>query len=119
MAPPGGQHSVWVRTIMANHPRRSQEPGRPLRKPQRRAQSTTPLGGYTHRAEDAMALETRELKRIAEGREAEIFAWEPGKVLRRLRTDGGHARLETEARAMRIARDAGVPVPAVYDVVTV
>src|SRR5437868_2367195 len=66
-----------------------------------------------------MAVETRELKRIAEGREAEIFAWEPGKVLRLLRTDGGHARLKTEARAMRIARDAGVPVPAVYDVVTV
>lgn len=68
-----------------------------------------------------MTVETRALKRIAEGREAEIFAWEPGTVLRLLRSGGESQapRLENEARAMRAAREAGVPVPSVHEVVVV
>lgn len=43
----------------------------------------------------------RELKRIAEGREAEIFAWEDGTVLRLFREARGAAALEREIGAMR------------------
>jgi aminoglycoside phosphotransferase (APT) family kinase protein len=53
------------------------------------------------------------IEKIAEGREAEIFAWQPGTVLRLLRDSGGRARLEREAAAMEAALACGVPVPAV------
>jgi aminoglycoside phosphotransferase (APT) family kinase protein len=59
------------------------------------------------------------LEKIAEGREAEIFAYEPGKVLRLLRDSDDAGRLEAEAQTMRAARDAGLPVPAPYDVINV
>ncbi|MEX2246388.1 MAG: phosphotransferase [Dehalococcoidia bacterium] len=53
------------------------------------------------------------LKRIAQGREAEIFAWEDGSVLRLLRQAGAPGRLEREAAAMEAVRLAGLPVPRV------
>lgn len=59
------------------------------------------------------------LQKIAQGREAEIFAWEPGRVLRLLRASDDAGRLEAEAHTMRAARDAGLPVPAPYDVINV
>ena len=59
------------------------------------------------------------LQKIAEGREAEIFAYEPGKVLRLLRDSDDSGRLEAEAQTMRAARDAGLPVPAPYGVINV
>ena len=60
-----------------------------------------------------------DMQKLAEGREAEIFAFGDGTVLRLLRGDGGTARLEREAAAMRAAASRGVPVPAPGDVVTV
>ena len=62
--------------------------------------------------------EPRKLKKIAQGREAEIFAWEDGTVLRLLSDPSGAARLEAEARAMTAARAAGVSVPAVHATTT-
>lgn len=59
-----------------------------------------------------------ELRRIAEGREAEIFAWEDGTVLRLLRSPNAAAQIEWEASAMRAAASAGVRVPAVREIVT-
>jgi len=59
-----------------------------------------------------------ELQRIAQGREAEIFAWEDGRVLRLLRRPDGVQKLEWEAAAMEAAREAGVPVPRVFGVTT-
>ncbi|HEY2430109.1 MAG TPA: hypothetical protein VGI06_14320, partial [Acidimicrobiales bacterium] len=50
---------------------------------------------------------------IASGRDAEIFAYGPGLVLRRAR--GGRS-LAAEARVMEHARRGGFPVPAVHEV---
>lgn len=55
---------------------------------------------------------SRELEKIGEGREAEIFAWEEGTVLRLLRDSNGRERLLAEAAALRAAKERGCPVPA-------
>lgn len=52
--------------------------------------------------------------RVGEGREADIFAWDNGTVLRLLRRSGDPRRVEREAAAMRAAADGGVDVPKVY-----
>jgi aminoglycoside phosphotransferase (APT) family kinase protein len=64
-----------------------------------------------------LAAET--LRKIAEGREAEIFAWGDDAVLRLLRNPNARPQIEWEAAAMRAAAGAGVRVPAVIDVTTV
>jgi aminoglycoside phosphotransferase (APT) family kinase protein len=51
---------------------------------------------------------------IAAGRSAEIFEYGDGKALRRLR--GGRAVVAHEPIVMRALREAGYPVPAVYEV---
>lgn len=60
-----------------------------------------------------------DLEKIAEGREAEIFAWEDGAVLRLMRSPDATQQVEWEARAMEAARAAGVSVPAVRGTTTV
>jgi aminoglycoside phosphotransferase (APT) family kinase protein len=62
---------------------------------------------------------SQQRRKIAEGREAEIFAWHDGTVLRLLRNPDGLRQLEWEAAAMRAAAGAGVRVPAVREVTTV
>jgi aminoglycoside phosphotransferase (APT) family kinase protein len=58
------------------------------------------------------------LTELGAGREAQIFEWEPGKVLRLPRRPSlDPARVPREAAAMRAARAAGVPVPAVHDTI--
>jgi aminoglycoside phosphotransferase (APT) family kinase protein len=52
--------------------------------------------------------------RVGEGREADIFAWDNGTVLRLLRRSSDPRRVEREAAAMRAAADGGVDVPDVY-----
>ena len=52
--------------------------------------------------------------RVGEGREADIFAWDNGTVLRLLRRSSDPRRVEREAAAMRAAADGGVDVPNVY-----
>lgn len=62
---------------------------------------------------------TSGLKKIAEGREAEIYEWEPGTVLRLFRDARGAASIEYERAAMEAVR-AFVPlVPAVLGVTEV
>ena len=61
----------------------------------------------------------QDLEKIAEGREAEIFAWQDGAVLRLLRSRNGQRQIEWEAQAMRAAAEAGVSVPAVQGATTV
>ncbi len=51
---------------------------------------------------------------VGEGREADIFAWDNGRVLRLLRRSSDPRRVEREAAAMRAAADGGVDVPNVY-----
>ncbi len=58
------------------------------------------------------------LRKIAEGREAEIYAWEDGAVLRLLRNPDGQRQVEWERTAMDAARASGVSVPAVLGVTT-
>jgi Ser/Thr protein kinase RdoA (MazF antagonist) len=52
-----------------------------------------------------------ELTKVAQGREAEMFAWGDGKVLRLLRPGFNPATLETEVRGLELAHKHGVPVP--------
>lgn len=54
------------------------------------------------------------MERIAAGRDADVFAVAPGRVLRRYRDRGKSAELE--AGVMAHARAAGLPVPEVVDV---
>jgi aminoglycoside phosphotransferase (APT) family kinase protein len=56
---------------------------------------------------------------LGEGREAEILEWDSGRVLRLFRNSVREDRPEDEAAAMAAAKEAGVPVPTVYDVVFV
>ncbi|MDP3767224.1 MAG: phosphotransferase, partial [Dehalococcoidia bacterium] len=58
-------------------------------------------------------------KKIAEGREAEIFAREDGTVLRLMRSADARESVEWQARALEAARAAGVSVPAVHGTTTV
>jgi aminoglycoside phosphotransferase (APT) family kinase protein len=59
------------------------------------------------------------LKKIAEGREAEMFAWEDGRVLRLYRSGVTVQQVEGSVRTLQSAREAGVRVPAVYGLETV
>ena len=63
--------------------------------------------------------ETRELRKVAEGREAEMFAWEDGSILRLMREAGTEQRNQWQAAAMEAARSRGVRVPAVLGATTV
>jgi aminoglycoside phosphotransferase (APT) family kinase protein len=60
-----------------------------------------------------------DLEKIAQGREAEIFAYGDGKVLRLHKHVDAMPWLEREAAAMRAAGAAGVRVPAVFETTTV
>ncbi|MBI5290047.1 MAG: aminoglycoside phosphotransferase family protein [Chloroflexi bacterium] len=57
------------------------------------------------------------LQRIAEGREAEIFAWEEGRVLRLFRGPRTRQSLEGEMAAMRAARAVAPLVPDVFEII--
>ena len=52
-----------------------------------------------------------DLTKVAEGREAEMFAWEEGKILRLLRPGFNPASLDAEVRALELAHRSGIPVP--------
>lgn len=56
----------------------------------------------------------QKLVKVAEGREAEIYAWEDGRVLRLMRSADAKQAVERQAHALRAARAAGVSVPEVH-----
>jgi hypothetical protein len=60
-----------------------------------------------------MAADISNLKKIAEGREAEMFEWEGGRVLRLYREGEGIAAPQ-QARLLELARNCGVRVPREY-----
>ena len=60
-----------------------------------------------------------ELEKIAEGREAEIFAWQNGSVLRLMRSRDAGQAVASQAIAMKAALAAGVDVPEVRGTETV
>ncbi len=61
-----------------------------------------------------MAAIIEGLQRIAQGREAEIFAWDEGRVLRLFRHRRSEASLQHEAAAMKAARTVMPSVPEVF-----
>src|SRR3990172_1764387 len=70
-------------------------------------------------APEAALNETRELSKVSEGREAEMFAWEDGAILRLLREPGAEQRNQGQAAAIEAARSRGVRVPALLGATTV
>jgi len=65
-----------------------------------------------------MATTAASRKRIAQGREAEIFEYGEGRVLRLYRDGTSPATAEYQATVLRAAAAAGVRVPTVYGVET-
>jgi Ser/Thr protein kinase RdoA (MazF antagonist) len=64
-------------------------------------------------------VSTSDLELLGAGREAEIFAWEDGRVLRLARDPSADAMIEREVSALAAAQQAGAHVPRVYERVTV
>ncbi len=64
-------------------------------------------------------MQPQELRKIAEGREAEMFALEPGTILRLYRDPERQSAAQWEAAALKAAADRGVRVPAVHELTTV
>lgn len=56
---------------------------------------------------------------IGAGRQAEIFAWDAGRVLKLYRRAEAERDAYAEAEYTRLAHAAGAPVPAVYETVSV
>jgi aminoglycoside phosphotransferase (APT) family kinase protein len=57
------------------------------------------------------------LKKIAQGREAEMFAWDEGRVLRLYFAGFPRPVIDAQIAALRAVRDAGVRVPEVFETV--
>jgi Ser/Thr protein kinase RdoA (MazF antagonist) len=60
-----------------------------------------------------------DLQRIDEGRTAEIFAWDEGRVLKLYRAEFPREWVDWEAQLTRAISKAGVPAPHVFDVLEV
>ena len=58
-------------------------------------------------------------KPIAEGRTAEIFAWEDGRVLKLLRPGFPPSLIEQEERITSLIVQAGIPAPKIYGLIEV
>src|SRR5919197_5118996 len=56
-----------------------------------------------------------DLSRVGQGREAEIFTWGEGRVLRLARTAALRDAVERERVALLAAQRCGAPVPAAYE----
>lgn len=66
----------------------------------------------------AQPASVADLKKVAEGREAEMYEWADGKLLRLLRPGFSAASLDRELLGSRAAAEAGVRVPATFERVT-
>jgi aminoglycoside phosphotransferase (APT) family kinase protein len=61
------------------------------------------------------AVSTNGRRLLGSGREAEIFEWDDGRVLRLARDPARTRMIEREALALEASHAAGAPVPAVYE----
>jgi aminoglycoside phosphotransferase (APT) family kinase protein len=68
---------------------------------------------------DVQSVSLRGLRLIGQGREAEIFEWRDGQVLKLLRGPGPKTGLALEIAALDAARSAGVSVPQAYEEVVI
>jgi aminoglycoside phosphotransferase (APT) family kinase protein len=66
-----------------------------------------------------MRIDPAALPRLGQGRIAEVFALNAERALKLAREPGPAAPFEREAAALRAAAAAGLPVPAVFEVVDV
>ncbi|MGH3073103.1 MAG: phosphotransferase family protein [Gaiellaceae bacterium] len=66
-----------------------------------------------------MLVSVTGLELLGAGREAEVFAWDDGRVLRLARPTARAGMIEREALALAAAHAAGAQVPAVYEQVVV
>ena len=64
-------------------------------------------------------MSTGDLELLGAGREAEVFAWDDGRVLRLARDPSDSGMIEREVIALGAAHGAGANVPGVYERVTV
>jgi aminoglycoside phosphotransferase (APT) family kinase protein len=64
-------------------------------------------------------VSTGDLELLGSGREAEVFAWDDGRVLRLARDPSDSDMIEREVIALAAAHAAGASVPGVYERVTV
>jgi len=66
----------------------------------------------------ASMAQSTDLKKIAEGREAEMFAWGDGKILRLMRgsSAGYKEQVERDMLVLKGAREHGVRVPEVFEI---
>ena len=64
-------------------------------------------------------MSTSDLQRLGAGREAEVFAWGDGRVLRLARESSQAGMIEREALALAAAHAAGASVPGIYERITV
>jgi aminoglycoside phosphotransferase (APT) family kinase protein len=60
-----------------------------------------------------------DLQRIDEGRTAEIFAWDEGRVLKLYRAEFPREWADWEAKTTRAISEAGVPAPQIFEVLDV
>ena len=65
------------------------------------------------------ACDQMSVRLIGQGREAEVFEYRDGRVLKLLRAPGPSTGLAFEIAALDAARSAGVPVPQVYEQVVI
>jgi aminoglycoside phosphotransferase (APT) family kinase protein len=61
---------------------------------------------------------TEQRRLVGEGREAEIFEWDEGRVLRLMRDPDREESMHRSVAAMAAARASGAPVPEVFEEVT-
>ena len=64
-------------------------------------------------------MSSGDLVLLGAGREAEVFAWDDGRVLRLARDPQRQGMIEREAAALTAAHEAGANVPGVHERVTV
>jgi len=67
--------------------------------------------------DEITALKPTEL--VGRGFTADIYAWGPGRVLKLFHEPGAPERAEREFRVTRAVHAAGLPAPAVHDLVTI
>jgi Ser/Thr protein kinase RdoA (MazF antagonist) len=65
------------------------------------------------------AVSTSDLELLGAGREAEVFAWDDGRVLRLARDPSRNGMIEREVIALAAAHESGANVPGVHERVTV
>lgn len=64
-------------------------------------------------------IDLNKLALLAEGAQAQVYHYGDDKVLRVMRSTGGEALLKHQIAVSGVLRDAGVPVPKVYEYVKV